>query len=122
MKKLLHITQFLLFNFILIFCISCEKEVQLAVTEKVEQKLAVICNFSPDEPFFIELTKSQNLFGENNDNLILERDQHLLFLDDKTQKITPIKTPELLINQFLVTTETLYIYDSKILHEFQLKN
>lgn len=66
--------------------------------------------------------KGYTKIKENNDNLILERDQHLLFLDDKTQKITPIKTPELLINQFLVTTETLYIYDSKILHEFQLKN
>ncbi len=59
---------------------------------------------------------------ESNDNLILKQGNNLLFLEDKTQKIAPIKTPELLINQFLVTAETLYIYDSKILHEFQLKN
>jgi hypothetical protein len=59
---------------------------------------------------------------EKNDNIILKKEDNLFFLNDKTEKITPIKTPKLLINQFLVTTETLYIYDSKILHEFQLKN
>ena len=63
----------------------------------------------------------QNL-AEINDNILLQRGNELFFLDDKTQKILPLNLPELLIKQFLVTTETLYIYDSKILHEFQLKN
>lgn len=63
----------------------------------------------------------QNL-AEANDNILLQRGNELFFLDDKTQKILPLNLPELLIKQFLVTTETLYIYDSKILHEFQLKN
>ena len=60
--------------------------------------------------------------AETNDNILLQRENELLYLDDKTQKILPLNLPELLIKQFLVTTETLYIYDSKILHEFQLKN
>lgn len=59
--------------------------------------------------------------AESNDNLIIKQGNQLLFLNDKTEAITPIKTSELLINQFLVTAETLYIYDSEFLHEFQLK-
>ncbi|PNQ73932.1 hypothetical protein C1T31_06300 [Hanstruepera neustonica] len=66
--------------------------------------------------------KGFSKLSESNDNIILNQGNALFYLDDKTQKITPVKTPELLINQFLVTAETLYIYDSKILHEFQLKN
>ncbi len=59
---------------------------------------------------------------ERNNDIILQKENSLYFLNDKTQEITPIALPNLLINQFLVTDETLYIYDSKILHEFQLKN
>ncbi|MFD2551982.1 hypothetical protein ACFSQP_09155 [Bizionia sediminis] len=55
------------------------------------------------------------------DNLILQKTNELFFLNDATHTITPINLPNLLINQFLVTGETLYIYDSKMLHEFQLK-
>lgn len=58
---------------------------------------------------------------ERNDDIILQKKNSLYFLNDKTQEISPIALPNLLINQFLVTGETLYIYDSKILHEFQLK-
>jgi hypothetical protein len=36
-------------------------------------------------------------------------------------EILPIITPNLLINQFLVTNETLYIYNSETLQQFQLK-
>ncbi len=59
---------------------------------------------------------------ERNDDIILQKEDTLFFLNDKTQGITPINIPNLLIKQFLVTGETVYIYDSKILHEFQLKN
>ncbi|OBX23890.1 MULTISPECIES: hypothetical protein [Bizionia] len=59
---------------------------------------------------------------ERNDDIILQKGNNLFFLNDKTQEIIPIALPNLLINQFLVTGETVYIYDSKILHEFQLKN
>ena len=60
--------------------------------------------------------------AEINDSIVLQKGNELFFLDDNSQKITRLNLPELLIKQFLVTTETLYIYDSKILHEFQLKN
>lgn len=59
---------------------------------------------------------------ENNNNILIQKDNQLLFLNNKTEIITPLIIPELLIKQFLVTTETLYIYDSKILHKLQLKN
>ncbi|TYB78274.1 hypothetical protein [Bizionia myxarmorum] len=59
---------------------------------------------------------------ERHDDILLQKENSLYFLNDKTQEISPIKLPILLINQFLVTGETLYIYDSKILHEFEIKN
>ena len=59
---------------------------------------------------------------EKNDDIILKQGNQLFFFDDKSKNIIPIKTPELLIKQFLVTTETVYIYDTQILYEFHLKN
>ncbi|WP_250434972.1 hypothetical protein [Hanstruepera flava] len=59
---------------------------------------------------------------ERNDDVILKKDNKLYFLKDKTEEIIPIILPELLINQFFVTGETLYIYDSETLYKFQLKN
>ncbi|MFC0603919.1 hypothetical protein [Winogradskyella pulchriflava] len=53
--------------------------------------------------------------------LILKRENSLYILRKNSTEIKPIKLPNLLINQFLVTNETLYIYDSKILREYQLK-
>lgn len=58
---------------------------------------------------------------ERNEDIILQKENNLFFLNNKTLEIKPIALPNLLINQFLVTGETVYIYDSKILHEFQLK-
>lgn len=55
MKKILHIT--ILFSLFVLIS-SCEKEVELEI-EEVDSKLAVLCNFSPDEPFILELTKSK---------------------------------------------------------------
>lgn len=57
----------------------------------------------------------------SNENVVLSSDISLYYLDKKSEKMTTIKTPELLIKQFLLNNETLYIYDSKVLHEFQLK-
>lgn len=59
---------------------------------------------------------------EHNDDVVLQKGNLLYFLNDKTEKIVPIILPELLIKQFFVTGETLYIYDSEILYKFQLKN
>jgi len=58
---------------------------------------------------------------ENNGNVILKNNNKLFFLAKNSQKLIPIKIKELLINQFLLTNETLYIYDSVKLHHYQLK-
>ncbi|ALJ05140.1 hypothetical protein APS56_08385 [Pseudalgibacter alginicilyticus] len=59
--------------------------------------------------------------SENNKNIILKKDNSLIYLKKDTKNKIPIKLPNLLINQFFVTNETLYIYDTEILHQFQLK-
>ncbi|MEJ2113443.1 MAG: hypothetical protein P8X62_07065 [Flavobacteriaceae bacterium] len=57
---------------------------------------------------------------ENNDDVILQKVNNLIFLKKETDKILPINIPKLLIKQFLVTNETLYIYDEEFLHKYQL--
>jgi hypothetical protein len=57
----------------------------------------------------------------HNENMVLKTDTSLFYKAKKSDKIIPIKTPKLLINQFLLTNETLYIYDSEKLHKYQLK-
>lgn len=59
---------------------------------------------------------------ERNDDVVLQKENKLYFLNNKTEKIVPITLPKLLIKQFFVTGETLYIYDSETLYKFQLKN
>jgi hypothetical protein len=59
--------------------------------------------------------------AEDNGNLILKSDNLLFYLAKDTDVLMPIKLPELLINRFLLTNETLYIYDGETLHQFQLK-
>ena len=57
----------------------------------------------------------------NNGNLILKSGNELYYLAKDTEALIPINLPELLINWFLLTNETLYIYDGELLHQFQLK-
>lgn len=59
--------------------------------------------------------------SENDENIVLKKDHSLYYLKKDTTEITPIKTSNLLINQFLVTNETLYIYNHETLQKFQLK-
>jgi hypothetical protein len=59
--------------------------------------------------------------AEDNGNLIIKQKGKLLYLPKNTETFLPILINELLINQFLVTNETLYIYDSEKLHQYQLK-
>jgi len=54
-------------------------------------------------------------------NVILKSDQNLFILPKNEATIAPVIMPNLLIKQFLVTNETLYIYDGVKLHQFQLK-
>jgi len=73
MKNNLHISILLLASLIMLLP-ACEKEVPLEV-EQTDQKLAILCTFSPGEPFDVELAKSTSLFHSNsNDNLIDDAD------------------------------------------------
>lgn len=58
---------------------------------------------------------------ENNENMVLKKDNSLFYLKKNGDLIQPIKTPNLLINAFFVTNETLYIYNNETIQEFQLK-
>jgi hypothetical protein len=72
------------------------------------------------------ITKIEN---KGYTNLSLIRDKLLLYKENKlfvqeieSKKSMSIALPELLIKQFFVTNETLYIYDGKILYQYQLIN
>jgi hypothetical protein len=58
---------------------------------------------------------------ENNNNLILQKENALFYQDRETNTLTPISLPNLLIKQFFVTNEILYIYADEFLHRYQLK-
>lgn len=58
---------------------------------------------------------------ENNGSVYLLKNNKLFFKAKNSDIITAVNHPELLINQFLVTNETLYIYADEMLHQFQLK-
>lgn len=58
---------------------------------------------------------------ENNGNIILLKDNQLFYRAKNSTIIEPLNHDELLIKQFLVTDETLYIYDGEFLHHYQLK-
>jgi len=58
---------------------------------------------------------------ETNGNIILKKGNSLFYLNKEKNLPIPIKSPNLLINQFLVTNETLYIYNDETLQKFQLK-
>jgi hypothetical protein len=59
--------------------------------------------------------------AEDNGNLVIKSGNKLYFLGKDAKHLIPITLPELLINRFLLTNETLYIYDGETLHQFQLK-
>jgi hypothetical protein len=59
--------------------------------------------------------------AEDNENLVIKSGNKLYFLGKDAKHLIPITLPELLINRFLLTNETLYIYDGETLHQFQLK-
>ena len=58
---------------------------------------------------------------ENNGTVFLKKENTLFRLQKESNNIVPINISNLLINQFFVTNETLYIYDSKNLFEYQIK-
>jgi hypothetical protein len=58
---------------------------------------------------------------ENNGDLFLLKENTLFLIANGSDSIQKILLPNLLIKQFLVTNETLYIYDDEFLHQYQLK-
>lgn len=60
------------------------------------------------------------MIKETNGNIILQKMNSLYFLKKNGDQIIPIELPNLLIKQFFVTNETLYIYDDEFLHQYQL--
>ncbi len=54
-------------------------------------------------------------------HLLLKKENSLHLLSKNSPEIKRIEHSNLLINQFLVTNETLYIYDDEILRQYQLK-
>lgn len=58
----------------------------------------------------------------DNENVILKKEHALFYLKKNSELIIPIRLPNLLINQFSATNETLYLYTDETLQQFQLKN
>ena len=65
--------------------------------------------------------KGYTAFAVDNENVILKTETELFYKSKKAETISTVTMPKLLINQFLLTNETLYIYDSKKFHTYQLK-
>lgn len=55
-------------------------------------------------------------------NLVLKSENQLFLLPKNSEELKSIQGLDLLINQFLVTNETLYIYDDEKLRRYQLKS
>ena len=58
---------------------------------------------------------------ESNDNLLLKKENKLFYLNKGTRAFVPISIPNLLINQFLVLNEIVYIYHDGFLHQYLIK-
>jgi hypothetical protein len=56
----------------------------------------------------------------SHENLFLLKENKIFFKGKNTTEIKEIELPQLLINQFFVTNETLYIYDHEFLYQYQL--
>ena len=50
------------------------------------------------------------------------KENKLFYKAKSAETIVKVKIPELLISQFFVTNETLYIYDGKNVNQYQLIN
>ncbi|SFD28750.1 hypothetical protein [Algibacter pectinivorans] len=58
---------------------------------------------------------------ESNENIILKSENTLFYIPKDNDVKIPIDTSNLLINQFFVVNETLYIYSNNVLSKYQLK-
>ncbi|WP_299098879.1 hypothetical protein [uncultured Winogradskyella sp.] len=57
----------------------------------------------------------------NEAHLVLKKEDSLFILEKNQTEILPVKHPKMLINQFLVTNETVYLYRENLLYQYQLK-
>ncbi|WP_372752347.1 hypothetical protein [Mariniflexile sp.] len=57
----------------------------------------------------------------DNEDVILKKGNTLSYLKKNTESILPISLPNLLINQFSVANQTLYLYAAETLYKYQLK-
>lgn len=75
--------------------------------------------------FGVLLKKTKNngytALTEDNGNIILKKGNSLFYIKKNTTHPIPVELPNLLIKQFFVTNESLYIYDDELLHEYQIK-
>lgn len=58
---------------------------------------------------------------EHHNNLILKKGNSLYLLANNGKSIQKMNLPNLLINQFFVTNQTLYIYSNETLYKYHLK-
>ena len=58
---------------------------------------------------------------QTNGNLILQKENQLFYLPKDTEVFLELKISKLLIKQFFVTNETVYIYDDEFLYQYRLK-
>ncbi|NNK83385.1 MAG: hypothetical protein HKO92_09705 [Flavobacteriaceae bacterium] len=72
----------------------------------------------------ISKEKNQNFetIHSSGENIYLLKDNKIYYKVNNQANITELNIPELLISQFFVTNETLYIYDGKNLNQYQLIN
>ena len=71
----------------------------------------------------VKKIKNKGFIGlvESNGNIILKKNDSLVYLKKNSSTTIPISIPNLLTNEFFVTNETLYIYANEILHEYKIK-
>ncbi len=60
-------------------------------------------------------------FCQSNGNIILKKKNKLFFLEKDSESRTPLTLPKIIVKDFYLNGENLYIYDGELLHQFQLK-
>lgn len=84
-----------------------------------DQFLYIYTYFGNLESKFPNKGYEKMAFSEST--LVLKSEEQYYFYSRNANKIIPIQGVDLLINQFLVTNETLYLYRDNILYRYQLK-
>jgi len=62
-----------------------------------------------------------NSIAVNNENLIIQTESGLLYKPKDSEALIPVEIDQMLINQFLLNGESLYIYQLDSLRKYQLK-